>query len=441
MTMDSRTLILLVTLITAPLCLQAKHLELRIQGSNTVGAQLAPELIRDWLAIKGYDTFDVRRGEESTTLQASRNNGDSIEVNIEARGSSTGFKGLQQGFADLGMASRRIKQKEIDALGSLGDMTSLESEHVVALDGIAVIVHADNPVSGLEKSQIRDIFAGRITNWKQLGGQPGAIHVYARDDQSGTYEVFKTLVLGKQTGLTRKAKRFADNAKLSREISADPQGIGFVGLPYILDSKALAISDGEAPAIAPSRFSIATEDYALARRLYMYTPQADSANPLALEFINYVHSNAAQKIVDHVGFITQRVFLGTEPPSAQYPDEMRQLAAGARRLSVNMRFAERTVYLDNKAKRDADRVYDFLKQSGKMKSGLMLFGFAENKPDGLRSISFNRSVRRADQVAKYLIKKGVKVVTSRGYGGKAPVASNETAYGQEKNRRVELWVR
>lgn len=439
--MHVRTLLLLIPLLMTAYNLQAKHHELRLQGSNTVGAQLAPELVKDWLSSKGYDSFDVRLGEELAVLRAEHDNGDSIEVNIEAKGSSTGFKGLQRGSADLGMASRRIKQEEIDALATLGDMTSLESEHVVALDGIAVIVHPDNPLNGLKKSQIREIFAGRITRWKPLGGTPGRIHIYARDDQSGTYEVFKTLVLGKEIPLSKKAKRFADNAKLSREISNDPQGIGFVGLPYILDAKALAISDGEAPAIEPSRFSVATEDYALARRLYMYAPRQKTANPLALEFIDYVHSDAAQKIIDQVGFITQQVFLGTEGPGEEYPEEMRELAAGARRLSVNMRFAERTVYLDNKAKRDADRVYHFLKETSKMESGLMLFGFAENKPGGLRNISFNRSVRRADQAAKYLIKKGVKVITSRGYGGKAPVASNENLLGQEKNRRVELWVR
>lgn len=421
--------------------LHAENQQLRIQGSNTVGAQLVPELIQAWLKEKGYGSIKLVKKDEMTILRGNHENGNTIKVKIEAKGSSTGFKGLQQGTADLGMSSRRIKQKEIDALSSLGEMTSMESEHVIALDGIAVIVHSSNPLAALKKSKIRDIFAGKITNWKTLGGTPGRINLYARDDESGTFEVFKKLVLGKKTPLSKKAKRFADNAKLSAEVTNDPHGIGFVGLPYILNSKAVAISDGEAPAIAPSKFSVATEDYALSRRLYMYTPQQLPDESLTRDFIKYVHSDAAQNTVEQVGFITQQIFLSEDEAGEQYPEKMRKLAEGAKRLSVNMRFTERTVYLDNKAKRDADRVYNFLKQTGKLKSGLLLFGFAENKPNGMRSISFNRSIRRADQVAKYLSNKDVRITTSRGYGGKAPVASNETLLGQEKNRRVELWLK
>ncbi|MCU7893266.1 MAG: hypothetical protein KZQ78_17445 [Candidatus Thiodiazotropha sp. (ex Ustalcina ferruginea)] len=93
------------------------------------------------------------------------------------------------------------------------------------------------------------------SDWKKVGGLPGSIHLYARDNQSGTYQVFNSLVLGKKTGLSNKAKRFTDNTELSREVSNGPLGIGFVSIPNILDSKALAISDGEAPAVAPNRYS------------------------------------------------------------------------------------------------------------------------------------------------------------------------------------------
>ena len=157
--------------------------------------------------------------------------------------------------------------------------------------------------------------------------------------------------------------------------------------------------------------------------------------------MEYVHSDAAQEIIANTGFVSQQVFSQEFPLGEGYPAEMRELTRNAQRLSVNMRFAEKTVYLDNKAKRDADRVYRFLEQSGNLKRGLMLFGFAEIKPEGMSSKSFNRAVRRADQVGKYLREKGVWVVTSRGYGGVAAVASNASLQGQEKNRRVEIWLK
>lgn len=415
--------------------------KLRIHGSNTLGAELVPELALSWLKHRGYDTVTMDKGKEAATLHGKTGNGSEIEISIISEGSSTGFHGLLNRIADIGMSSRKIKKKEITALSSFGDMTSGECEKIIALDGIAIIVHPDNPLDHLSKSQLREIFSGHINDWQEVGGTPGAINLHARDNNSGTYQVFNSLVLGKDATLSGKAKRYAHNAQLSKEVSADPLGIGFVGLPYVLDTKALAISDGEAPPIAPSRFSVATEDYALSRRLFIYIPSPGMANPLALDFISFMESDPAHAIIDEVGFVTQKVFLTTEETSIDYPEAMTEMIDGASRLSVNMRFSESTVFLDNKAKRDADRVLKFLAAQGRLGDGVMLFGFAENKPGGSNYISMNRSVRRADQVARYLSGKGVKVIASRGYGGKAPVASNLTELGQRKNRRVELWIK
>jgi phosphate transport system substrate-binding protein len=415
--------------------------KLRIHGSNTLGAELIPEMAFNWLHDRGYSSVTLEKHKEAATLHGKSSEGTDIEISIKSEGSSTGFKGLLNRVADIGMSSRKIKKKEISALSSVGDMTSSECEIIVALDGIAIIVHPDNPLQQLSKSQLREIFAGDIKDWQEVGAPPGAIHLYARDRNSGTYQVFNSLVMGKQATLSANVKRYADNAELSTEVSHDTLGIGFVGLPFVLESKALAVSDGEAPAIAPSRFSVATEDYALSRRLYVYAPPADKASRLALDFISYMESDNAQNLIDKVGFITQKVFLSTEETPVAYPEAMSELIDGAARLSVNMRFSERTVFLDNKAKRDADRVLNYLATNGRLQDGIMLFGFAENKPDGAHYTSINRSVRRADQVARYLSEKGVKVIASRGYGGTAPVASNLTDLGQRKNRRVELWIK
>jgi phosphate transport system substrate-binding protein len=432
---------LILALLALPLSTQAATQTLRIHGSNTVGAKLAPELISAWLMQEGYDKLSIQSQHDQHSLTAENSQGDRIQVEIVAKGSSTGFRALMNGEADIGMSSRRIRTREAEQLSSLGSMTSLESEYVIALDGIAVIIHPDNPIDSLSKAQIREIFSGEIKDWKEVGGPAGAIRLHARDDQSGTFDVFRALVLGKGQTLAAGAKRYIDNAELSAVVANDPLGIGFVGLPYILNAKALAISDGEAPAITPNRFSVATEDYALSRRLYLYIPDTAHATPLASSLIEFALSATAQRAIAKTGFIDQAVFLSTDRIASHYPEEMRQLAQDANRLSVNMRFAEKSVYLDNKAKRDADRIYSFLAESGRMKNGLLLFGFAEKKPGGLNLTTLNRSVRRADQVAKYLRDKGVYVVTSRGYGAAVPVAANDTQFGQAKNRRVELWIK
>src|SRR5262249_17259588 len=216
---------------------------LRIAGSNTIGSSLGPALAEGFLKQLGATDVEIRPGaqpEERTvsgTLPGTRSRS---MISIAAHGSATAFTGLEQGNCDIGAASRKIKAEEVRALSSLGDMTSLASEHVLGLDGVAIIVNSANPVQSIRVDQVAQIFSGALSDWSQIGGQPGPITVYARDDKSGTYDTFKTLILG-SSPLVGTAKRFEDSNLLSEAVSADPHGIGFIGLPYIHSTKALAI--------------------------------------------------------------------------------------------------------------------------------------------------------------------------------------------------------
>ena len=214
--MHIRSLMLLCSLISVCIGVAAQNLNLRIQGSNTIGAQLMPELVRAWLSSQGYASIRLERDGETSRLHGQGPDGHKILVEIQALGSSTAFTGLRDAQADLG-----IRTKEIGQLAPFGLMTSLDNEHVIALDGIAVIVHPTNPLERLDKRQIRDIFAGNIRDWKQVGGESGAIRLYARDDQSGTFDVFRALVLDKATQLAPSANRYADNLALSAAVTAD----------------------------------------------------------------------------------------------------------------------------------------------------------------------------------------------------------------------------
>jgi len=115
-------------------------------------------------------------------------------IMIAAHGSSTAFDGLATGGADIGMSSRPAKPEEVDRLKALGDLLGPASEHVVGLDGLAVIVHKSNPISTIGKDQLTAIFAGQVTDWSQLGaaarGKTGPIALLARDNKSGTFDTF-----------------------------------------------------------------------------------------------------------------------------------------------------------------------------------------------------------------------------------------------------------
>ena len=432
----------LLLLVLFPAASLAEETLFRIHGSNTVGAQLAPELIHAWLRARGYTAVRTEElAPQESMIRASGAGLAPVRVEVRAHGSSTSFRALMAGQADIGMSSRPIKDKEVDALRRYGDMRSSHAEYVVGLDGIAVIVHPTNPIRSLDTDTIADIFAGRVRDWSQVGGEPGAIHVYARDDKSGTYDTFRSLVLGKQTPLVAGARRYESNADLSDDVARDPGGIGFVGLPYVRDSRALVVADGEARPIAPGAFSVATEDYALARRLFLYVP-AHGANPAAREFAEFAVSHAGQDIVDTVGFVSQRIIEGEPQLSREdgYPDEYLDFTAGAARLSLNFRFTAGSIRLDNKALRDIERLVDYMAQPQNRTRQLMLLGFADSN-EVLPMHALELSISRADVVADTLIRQGIDPTRVRGYGAAVPVASNDNTGGRNKNRRVELWLR
>ncbi len=167
---------------------------MRFAGSNTIGAKLAPALVLDYL--KGHGAI-APIGEDEVGIDVKPPQpGVPSRIEIRAHGSATAFQGLKARDTEIGMASRSIQQKEVIDLADLGNMTGVKSEHVLALDGLAVILNPSNPVRTLSKAQIAGIFTGAVKDWSEVGGTPGPITRYRRDDKSGTWDTFKATVLG-----------------------------------------------------------------------------------------------------------------------------------------------------------------------------------------------------------------------------------------------------
>jgi len=413
--------------------------QLRIQGSNTVGAKLGPALVKGLLQQQGLQDISLQpAGENETKASGFTADGRKVTVALAAHGSSTGFAALQDGSAALAAASRPIKSAEQQSLQAYGDMRSRSSEQVIAIDGVAVIVSPDNPLQSLDTRQLAALFAGEITDWSQLGSKPGAVNIYARDDNSGTYDTFKELVLAPQgKTLGASAMRFESNDQLSDRVSADPYGIGFVGLPSIRSSKALAIADGESVAMFPSRELIATEDYPLSRRLFFYLKPGEE-NQWAHALVGFAQSPAGQAIVAQSGFIAQDVQAVKVQSSNDMPDSYRALAGQAKRLTVNFRFKEGSATLDNKAHYDIDRVSAYLLANQTVYSKVVLVGFGDPKssPDRaqllsrLRSTVVSLALGESSRLPREII----------GLGDELPVAANSADEGRKKNQRVEVWV-
>lgn len=430
---------LAVLLCLLPLLAQAEPATLRIQGSNTIGAALGPALVRGLLQSQGAQDIRSERGKlpNETDIRARDAQGQPLLINIAAHGSSTGFSALDSGEADLAAASRPISDQEAQQLQRLGDLRSAASEQVIGLDGVAVMVHPDNRLQQLSTAQLAQVFSGQIQRWEQLGVAGGPIHLYARDDRSGTFETFRALVLQPQAlELSPRAERFESGDALAERVKADPAAIGFSSLTTVHGAKLLAIAEGDAPALLPTRAAVASEDYPLSRRLFFYLPTHPSAQAKALA--EFTQSAAGQAIVAAQGFVSQQVKAVSVAVQAQMPAQYRALAAEAQRLSVNFRFQEGSASLDNKALRDVQRVSDYLRQVGKLHDKTVLVGFGDPKETPGRAALLSRL--RAMAVRRELARNGVEIRDVTGMGDELPVADNDLEQGRLRNRRVEVWV-
>ena len=214
------------------------------------------------------------------------------DIMVRGGGSGTGIAALIDGATDIANSSRPMKTKEMKQAREKG-VNPVGT--VIALDGIAVIVHRSNPINEISLEDLKKIYTGNTSNWSSLGAK-GKIVVVSRDAASGTFEVFNEKVL---TGakLTESALMQASNLEIARTVEQTPGGIGYVGLGYISDKVKVLKVNG----VTPSEQTVRNGSYPLARPLYMYTNGAPKG--LAKSFIDFILSNEGQKIVRDNGFV------------------------------------------------------------------------------------------------------------------------------------------
>jgi len=409
---------------------------LRLAGSNTLGAKLAPALVEAYFKSKGCADVVQKKIEVELINVTCKLGGADYLASISTKGSSTAFTGLKDGSADIGMASRRAMPAEVASLADMGDLLSPANEHVVALDGIAIIVNPSNQVSQLSFDQVRGLFDGKIVSFTQVAGSNRSVTVYRRDDKSGTFDSFKTLVMA-GLPITTAAKAYEDSHELSSAVAGDVSGIGFVGHTHIGDARPVPIGAPGQQALLPNRFTIQTEDYPLSRRLYLYSI-SEAGNPEVAKFISFVNSNIGQTVVEKENFVPLEIVTQRSELPAGSSSAYQAVIAGAERMSVNFRFNTGSNQLDNRALADLDRVTEFLIRTSTNPSKLVFIGFADNVGDPASNIVLSKE--RANAVAAALKTRGITPGRITGFGSENPVASNATPEGRERNRRVEVWV-
>ena len=307
----------------------------------------------------------------------------------------------------------------------------------IGLDGLAIITHNNNAINSLSLGQLVKIFSGEVTNWKEFGGKDIPINLYARDENSGTWDSFKSIVLEPQSAtLSVRAKRYESSSQLSDAVAKDEGGIGFIGLPYVRRAKLIAISaTKKSKAILPTHFTVSTEDYLLARRLYFYMPQKN-ANGDAQDFVRFSATERGQGIVEDVGLVSQNIKTGKPFNNSFYPAEMRELITRSERLSINFRFKDGSDELDTKGMSDLERLVKYVEINSPKR--VQLFGFSDTEGDKAQNLEL--SARRAKVVENHLVERGIYPLVAKGMGEEAPLASSKSDAGRKMNRRVEVWM-
>ncbi len=440
--------------------------DFRIAGSDTVGAELMPLLVKGYVetigaAVRKTDGAEDRQFELAALAEDGR--GDTVfRAMLEERGSSTGFRALIKGEADIAMSSRAVRANEVEeALSAgLGDLQNFTQEHSIGVDGLLVVVNHENPVEALAEAQVAALLSGQITNWADVGGPNQPVTVYTRDADSGTYGTIEDHFLAPRGMLlSPNAQVMPGNQAIADAVLADPGAIGYVAFANQQDTKPLSLISECGVVSTPDAFSAKTGEYPLQRNLYLYTADGEipgharglvrfATSPEADPYVRksgFLDFSVSHRSLDPLTDIVREQIEQTVSPSEQ--NLMREMLLDMiahERLSTTFRFRTGSSELDNASQRDLRRLQTYLND---LPDGaeIVFAGFTDS--DG--SFGANRTLaeQRAAEVRNALIDLAGdsvlanKNVLLKGYGELSPVGCNDDIPGQRLNRRVEIWVR
>jgi len=254
---------------------------------------------QETITVKGSETMVILAQRWAELYMA---NHPDVSIQVTGGGSGTGISALINGTTDICNASRPMKKSERDKLKQRYNTLGVEIKS--AKDGLAVYVSDTNPVRELTIAQLKDIYTGKITNWKEVGGADAKIILYSRENNSGTYVYFKDNVLGGED-FTPAAQNMPGTAAVVNAVAKDKSGIGYGGAAYGKGIKFLKVrKDAASPGFEPTAENVKSGDYPISRYLYLYVRSKPSGK--LKEYIDWILSTQGQEIVSKVGYFPVR---------------------------------------------------------------------------------------------------------------------------------------
>ncbi|QBF34091.1 substrate-binding domain-containing protein [Thalassococcus sp. S3] len=439
--------------------------EVDFSGSSTMAEVLMPALIEGFALRSGYM---VRREERDDTHfdyvlldgETGRTRG---RLGFRVTTTDEGFADLLANEADLVMALREIRadERQRAAEAGMGDMTARNRSRVLALDAMVPIVAPGNPVRTISTPMLARVFSGQVTNWSMLGGPDAPISLYLPAEGSGLAQAAEDRLLA-PVGfeLTDGISRHDRSSALARAVVVDPFGLGLASYAETGSARTLTLTGSCRFSLEANRTTIKTEDYPLTSPMFLYTP-ARRLPKLAREFLAYARGPAAQIVIRRVGFVDQAPEeiplneqgdrfanaiaasgeeVGLEDLQAMI-DRLRPLA----RLTTSFRFETGSTRLDAQSRSNVAQLARELEAGTYDARRLVFVGFSdgEGPAEGNQRIA----ARRAEAVRDAVVAAAETAALDRvqmeveAFGEILPMACDDSAWGRQVNRRVEVWVR
>lgn len=218
-----------------------------------------------------------------------------VAITVNKSGSGTGASALIDGRCDIATMSRFMKDQEFkDAVAK----NVFPVAHAIAMDGVCVVLHPSNPINALTTDQVRNIYTGKITNWKELGGPDLSIVVISRDTSSGTYETFESFVMNKEK-MASNVEQVSTNPQMFAIVESTKSAIGYVGYGFVKTGVKAVTLNG----IKATVQTILNGQYPVARPLYMFTNGYPKLGSMTHKFISFYLTEEGQEVIEDKGFV------------------------------------------------------------------------------------------------------------------------------------------